>query len=98
MTMKQFLLKNEIKLSKGSTIIIFLALVRTISEPFRLQYYSEISLTFEQIKPFLIASLITAIALFAMTVFSYYNNHKLIITFAIITIVIMLIVKKIYIL
>lgn len=97
-TMKHFFLKHQIKISKASTIIIFLALIRTISEPFRLQYYSDKSLTFEQIKPFLIAALITSFALFAMTVFSFYNRHKIIIALAILTIIGMLIVKNIYLL
>lgn len=96
MIMKQYFLTHELKISKIATIIIFIALVRTISEPFRLQYYSDTALTFEQVKPFLIAALITAFGLLAMTVFSYYSIPKIIIMLAILTIIGMLIVKNIY--
>lgn len=89
-------MKHEIKISKIATIIIFIALVRTISEPFRLQYYSTMSLGFEQIEPFLIGGLITSIGLLIMTILSYYGRHKLIILFAAIIIIAMLMVKYIY--
>ena len=44
MDIKSFI-KDTNKISKIATVIIFLALIRTICEPFRLQYYSSISLT-----------------------------------------------------
>lgn len=85
--------KNEVKIAKAAIIIIFLALIRCISESFRLQYYSEIELTFSQLKPFLIASLITAIALLMMIISLFYQNNKLIIGLAIITVSLLLIIK-----
>jgi len=48
-----FSLKDISKISKIATIIIFLALIHCIGEPFGLQYYSTTSLTFCEIKPFL---------------------------------------------
>ena len=45
--------RTEIRIAKVSTIIIFLALIRTISEIFRLHYYSQSILTYEKIKPFM---------------------------------------------
>ena len=85
--------KNEMKIAKAAIIIIFLALIRCISEGFRLQHYSEIELTFSQLKPFLIASLITAIALLIMVISLFYQKNKLIIGLAIITISLLIIVK-----
>ena len=67
------------KIPRIATLIIFLALIRTISEPFRLQYYSVTSLTYVQIRPFLIGGLISAIGLLAMTILSFYQRHKTII-------------------
>lgn len=90
------LLKDIRKISKIATIIIFLALIRCISEPFRLQYYSTTTLTFGDIKPFLIGSLVAALGLFAMTILFYFRRHKIIIATCVLTIVILLIVKKIY--
>ncbi|MBK0382556.1 hypothetical protein I5M32_06235 [Pedobacter sp. SD-b] len=89
-------MKNEAKIAKIATIIILIALVRTISEPFRLQYYSSLSLTFNQIKPFLIAALITSLGLFAMIIFYYYRKYKVIICLAVLIIIGMLIVKYVY--
>lgn len=88
--------KNTSKVSKIATGIIFLALIRCICEPFRLQYYSSVILTYTDIKPFLIASLVAALALFAMTILFYFGRHKIIIATCISTIIILLIVKKIY--
>jgi hypothetical protein len=92
----KFSFRDTSKISKISTVIIFLALIRCISEPFRLQHYSKVMLTYGEIKPFLIASLIAAIGLFIMTIMFYFGKHKIIIATCILTIVILLVVKKIY--
>lgn len=88
--------RDTSKISKIATVIIFLALIRCISEPFRLQYYSATSLTFADIKPFLIGSLVAAMGLFAMTILFYFGRHRIVIVTCILTIIILLIVKKIY--
>jgi hypothetical protein len=85
-------------MSKISTVIIFLALIRCISEPFRLQYYSATSLTFGDLKPFLIGSLIAALGLFAMTILFYFGRYKIIIATCVLTVVTLLMIKKIYLL
>ena len=89
-------LRDTRKFSKIATLIIFLPLIRCISEPFRLQYYSTATLTFVDIKPFLIGSLVAAIALLAMTILFYFGRYKIIIATGIMTIVILLIIKKVY--
>ena len=88
--------RDTSKISKIATVIIFLALIRSISEPFRLQYYSKTILTYNEIKPFLIGSLVAATGLLAMTILFYFGRHKIIIVICILTIILMLIVKKIY--
>jgi len=75
---------------------MFVALIRCISEPLRLQYYATTSQTFGDIKPLLIGSLVAALGLFAMTVLFYFGRHRIIIATCILTIVMLLIVKKIY--
>jgi len=88
--------KDARKISIIATFIIFLALIRCVSEPFRLQYYSLKSLSFTDIKPFLIGSLVTSLALLVMTILSFFGKYKIIIATCLLTIVILLIVKRIY--
>lgn len=90
----QIINKNQVALSRIATVIIFLALIRCNSEPFRLDYYGTTVLTFEAIKPFLIGALITAVALFSMTILSYFAKHKLIIAISILTTILLLVMKK----
>ena len=90
------LLGDTSKIAKIATIAIFLALIRAISEPFRLQYYSKTILTYTEIKPFLIGSLVATIGLLTMAVLFYFGKYKIIIAACILTIIILLLVKKIY--
>jgi hypothetical protein len=92
----QSLIKNTKTISKVSTLVIFLALIRCISEPFRLQYLSSSNLPFSDIKPFLVGSLVASVGLLLMTILSYYGKHKTIIAICIVTIIVLLILKKVY--
>ena len=88
--------KDARKISMIATVIIFLALIRCVSEPFRLQYFSAKALTFVDIKPFLIGSLVTSLALLIMTILSFFRKYKFINATCILTIVLLLIIKRIY--
>ena len=88
--------KDTRKIAIIAIVIIFLALIRCVSEPFRLQYYSTKALTFVDIKPFLIGSLITSLALLMMTILSFFGKNKIIGATCILTIVVLLIIKRIY--
>lgn len=90
------IIKDSRKISIIATYIIFLALIRCISEPFRLQHYSSRILTFADIKPFLIGSLVTSVALVMMTTLSLWGKYKMINAICILTIIILLFVKSIY--
>jgi hypothetical protein len=90
------LISDKRKMAGISMGIIFLALIRTISEPFRLQYYSSSTLTFENVKPFLLGSLVSAFGLFAMAILFYYGRYKSIIAVCIVTIAVLLILKGLY--
>lgn len=89
-------MKHEMKFSKAAIIVIFIALIRTIAETFRLQYYSPSNITFEQLKPFLVSALITAVGLLAMFILSLYGRHKIIVLLAVLIIGAMLVLKQIY--
>lgn len=90
------LFRDTKKIAKIATIIIFLALIRCICEPFRLQYYSATILMFSDIKPFLIGSLVTAIGIFAATILFYFGKYKIIIATCILTVIVLFLIKKIY--
>ena len=88
--------KDTRKISLIAIVIIFLALIRCVSEPFRLQHYSAKALTFVDIKPFLIGSLVTSLALLVMTTLSFFGKYKITIATCILTIVVLLVIKGIY--
>jgi hypothetical protein len=94
----KILFRDTSKVSKIATVIIFMALLRCIFEPFRLQHYAASPLTYQDVKPFLLGSLVAASGLFAMTVLSYFRKYKIIIAICILTVIILLILKKIYLL
>jgi hypothetical protein len=90
---KENTVKNERNISRAATIIVFLALIRVLSEVFRLQYYSSASLTFEKIKPFLLGALICSISCLLMLILSFWSKYKFIIAVSILTIVSLLVLK-----
>ena len=89
-------LRDTGKISKIATFIIFLALIRCISEPLRLQYHSATSLTFADIKPFLLGSLAAALGLLIMTILFYFRKHVAIILTCFLTIAMLVIIKLVY--
>jgi hypothetical protein len=67
--MKPIRVRNNARLARISTVIVFLALIRTLSEPFRLHHYSSIPLTYEVLKPYITGALIASIALFMVKIY-----------------------------
>ena len=90
------MMTKDTRIARITTIIVFIALIRTVFEPIRLQLYSKDAVTFEQIKPFLLAAFITSIGLFAMTILNYYGKSKIITALGIILIASMFIIKGLY--
>lgn len=93
--MKNSFLKSPVKISRISTLVILLALIRTIAEPLRLYAYNN-NLTFSEIRPFLFAALFCAAGLFAMITFSYFKKYHAINFSAVIVIIGMLLIKLLY--
>lgn len=77
-------------------VAIFLALIRCIAEPFRLQHYSTATLGFDVIKPFLVGALCAAIGLAAMLVLQYYKKHIAVILTAAVVVGLLVIIKVTY--
>lgn len=95
MSIKSFS-KDTRNISIIAMVIIFLALIRCIAEPFRLQYYASKTLTFTDIKPFLIGALVTSLSLLAMTILSFFGKYKFITPTCILTIVALFVIKGLY--
>lgn len=84
------------KISRIATIIVFLALIRCISEVFRLHYYTDVKISFDSIKPFLLGGLCCSVALLIMTFLGYAQKHRLIVAVAVMAILVLLLLKAIY--
>jgi hypothetical protein len=91
--MKIMLIKNEKRTAQIGFLAVFLGLIRSLFEPFRLQYYASSPLSFEQIKPYLVGCLIAALGLLLMTGFFFYNRYRFILVIAALTILAMIFVK-----
>jgi hypothetical protein len=85
-----FLAHNEKKLSKIVTVIVFLALIRSIMEPIR----QPMSPTDQA--HFAAGCLIAAIACMVITFLSYYSKYRAIIITGIITILALIIFKSLF--
>ena len=90
--MKLVYQKNEIKLSVVAASIVFLALIRTIAEPFRLNYL-RINFDYYTLKPLLAGALVASAALFIIALFSLYQKYSFIIITSIVTVILLMIIK-----
>ena len=88
--------KKEEKVAKTSIIVILLALIRCLAEIFRLQSISTTALTVENVKPFILGSLLTAVSVLLMIVLFFYKKYKFIIVTAIVTIILLITLKYNY--
>lgn len=93
MSLKTFFNTHEKSISWICMLAVFLGMIRSLSEPFRLQHYSALPLSFQQVKPFLLGSLVAAIGLLGMFIFSQYNRYRFIMFIAMLTILSMMIIK-----
>lgn len=92
------LFKDEERVAKVAIIVIMLALIRCLIEIFRLQSFSTIALTIENVKPFILGALSASIAVFIMILLFFYKKFKFILAVSILTISLLLILKYIYVL
>jgi hypothetical protein len=92
-SMEPIRIKNNLKLARISTVVVFLALIRTLSEPFRLHHYSSMQLSYETLKPYITGALLLSIALFAMIVFSFFSKHTIVLIIAVLAILTLFITK-----
>ena len=79
--------------SRVAMLAIFLALIRCISEPLRLQYYSTSVLSVNEIRPFLYGALVCAAGLLLMVLLWFYARHKWVTVTAMLVILLLLVLK-----
>lgn len=91
--MQAFLSRHEKKIAGISLLAIFLGLIRSLVEPFRLQYYSTTAMSFEQVKPFLIGSIVAATGLLLMVIFLFNSRYRILLPIAVLTMLSMMVVK-----
>jgi hypothetical protein len=84
---------KQVKISRIAFIAVFLALIRLISECFRLDYLAKEPVTFRTLEPYLVGALVCAVSCLAMTIFSFYAKPKVIIAIAILTITTLVVLK-----
>jgi hypothetical protein len=75
-------------------VVIFLALIRTIVEMFRLHDMSS-PLSYQQVRMCVSGALTAAIGLFIMVLLSFWSKHLIIIFLGIITLVSLLVIKEV---
>jgi len=76
--MNQWFTKHQVLVSRIATIILFLALIRCIAEPFRLDYYADHHLTFEEVKPYILGAIVALIGVILGTIATYFSKYKLV--------------------
>lgn len=86
------------RISKVLILILFLALIRALGEPFRLQYVASAPLLFSEVKAYIIGAIITSIGLIAMIILSWFKKHKAIWVIFILTLTTLVWIKIRYIL
>lgn len=84
---------GKILAARIMTVAVFLALIRTIAEIYRLHAVSDPPWNYQTIAPYLLAALITAIALLLMTILNWTEKHVLIILLAALTIAALFVIK-----
>jgi hypothetical protein len=88
---------NPDTISRIAIIVIFLALIRCIVEPLRLEFNARAPLSFDQVKPFIVGSLWAAVGVLVMFLFYLFPLHKMIIVTCVLEIIILLIIKWVFI-
>jgi hypothetical protein len=87
------MVSKQVKISRIAFVAVFLALIRLISECFRLNYLTKEPLTFRILEPYLVGALVCAISCLAMAIFSFYAKSKVVIGMAVLTIIILVFLK-----
>lgn len=86
--------RSEVRIARILIVIIFLALIRTIIEMFRLQN-GQSGLNHQQMRMCISGALTAAIGLFIMALFSFWRKNLIIILLGVITLLLLVLVKSV---
>lgn len=79
--------------SRTSIVIIFLALIRLISEFFRLDFELKENLNISMIRPYMLGALVCSTAAFVMVLLNFFHKFKLVIACGILAIAALVYIK-----
>jgi hypothetical protein len=71
-----FLKKHEMKIARAEAVIIFLALIRTLTAYYQLQTRPGNMLPAGQVEPIITGSLVAALFCLALTLLSFLGRHR----------------------
>jgi hypothetical protein len=87
------LTRPEVKIARILMVVIFLALIRTIAEMFRLQA-EQSHFSYQQVRMCVSGALTAAIGLFIMVLLSFWSKHWIIIFLGGITLFLLVMIKE----
>lgn len=87
---------NGNKAAKISLLIVFLALIRSIGEFFRLRYVHGTALTIEMVRPFMAAAMVCAVSLMFMNVLFFYSKFRWVTLLAFVAVGVLFFLKYYY--
>jgi hypothetical protein len=84
--------RPEVKIARILIVVIFLALIRTIAEMFRLQD-EQSHLIYQQVRMCVSGALTAAIGLFILVLLSFWSKHLITILLGVITLLLLFVIK-----
>jgi len=86
------IMTSPLRISRILMVVIFLALIRTIAEMFRLQD-EQSHLSYQQVRMCVLGALTATIALFIMVLLSFWSKHLIITFLGVITLLLLVVIK-----
>lgn len=75
-TLSLFYKRHEVKVTRAEVVIIFLALIRTITASYQLKAHPGNTLPAGQVQPIITGSLVAAVFCLALTLLSFSSRHR----------------------
>ena len=91
-TITDYFNRPQVRIARILMVVIFLALIRTIAEMFRLQD-EHTTLSYQQVRMCVSGALTAAIGLLIMVLFSFWSKNRVIIFFGVITLLLLVVIK-----
>ena len=86
--------RPEVSIARILMVVIFLALIRTIAEMFRLQD-GQSHLSYQQVRMCISGALTAAIGLLLMVLLSFWSKHLMITFLGVITLLLLVLIKEV---